>query len=340
MNAPKPTGSRPHPSARVVADIGGSNARFGWLAPGECEPSHVATLAVDQHADLIATMRAYLGGLQATLGAAYTPPSEASLAVATAVSGDTVDFTNSHWSFSQATLQSAFGLRRLVVLNDFEALALALPHLRPHQLRAHGALPPGGGTLAVIGPGTGLGVAGMAATVHGYAAIPGEGGHATLAAGNAFETTLLDIVRRQHEHVSAERLLSGIGLPVLHAAVLEALGGAPAGTSTAEAQHIIASGLAGDSAARRTLDVFCALLGSFAGNVALTLGARGGVYIGGGIVPRLGDFFFASTFRERFEAKGRLRPYLKDIPTALITDTLVALTGAAAALDQAEAAPG
>ena len=139
-------------------------------------------------------------------------------------------------------------------------------------------------------------------------------------------------VRRDYPHVSAERLLSGIGLPVLHAAVSELLGRVASSFST---EQIVEQGLAGsDPACVRTLDVFCALLGSFAGNVALTLGARGGVYIGGGIVPRLGQYFFASRFRERFEAKGRFRGYLQQIPTALITDTLAALTGAALAIEQ------
>ena len=341
MNAPPADGEAHRTrSARLVADIGGSNARFGWLAPGEHQPQHVTTLAVAEHVGLIATLRAYLNGLQTTLGSSYAPPVSAALAVATAVSGDTVAFTNSHWSFSQQSLRSAFALESLVVLNDFEALALALPHLKPSQLRAHGAMPSGGGTMAVIGPGTGLGVAGVVATSQGYAAIPGEGGHATLAAGNLFEAELLAIVRRQHEHVSAERLLSGIGLPVLHAAVREALGAVGAAAAeNLEAQQIIARGLAGDAVCRRTLEVFCALLGSFAGNVALTLGARGGVYIGGGIVPRLGELFFTSEFRQRFEAKGRLRAYVQAIPTALITDTFVALTGAAAALDQAPSFP-
>jgi glucokinase len=318
---------------RLVADLGGSNARFGWLAAGAHEPEHVATLAVAEHATLIATLQAYLDGVRAKLGDRYVAPASAALAVATAVGGDVVDFTNSHWSFSQRELRAAFALESLVVLNDFEALALALPRLQPSQLRAHGAAPCGRGTLAVIGPGTGLGVAGVVVTAQGCVAMPGEGGHATLAAGNDFEAELLGLVRRHHEHVSAERLLSGIGLPVLHAAVCQALGAGAPGVGV-DAQQIIADGLAGDALCRRTLDVFCALLGSFSGNVALTLGARGGVYIGGGIVPRLGELFFNSDFRQRFEAKGRLRGYLQAIPTALITDTLVALTGAAAALEQ------
>jgi glucokinase len=186
----------------------------------------------------------------------------------------------------------------------------------------------------VIGPGTGLGVAGLVPTPHGFVAVPGEGGHATLAAVDDFESELLAAARRMHPHVSAERLLSGIGLPVLHAAVAAVLGQTPP-QPPLTAGEIVERGLAGsDEVCGRAVDSFCALLGSFAGNVALTLGARGGVYIGGGIVPRLGERFFESRFRERFEAKGRFQTYLQAIPTALITDTLAALSGAAQAIEQ------
>jgi glucokinase len=221
-------------------------------------------------------------------------------------------------------------LETLRLLNDFEALALSLPHLQPSQVRAHADVPRAQGVRAVIGPGTGLGVAGVVQTGRGWTALPGEGGHATLAATDEQEAQVLAEVRRHFEHVSAERLLSGIGLPVLHRAVC-ALAGVPAQDLTAP--QIVEAGMQGaDPLCERTLDLFCALLGSFAGNVALTLGARGGVYIGGGIVPRLGERFFKSRFREKFEAKGRFRGYLAGIPTAVITDTLAALTGAAASL--------
>ena len=206
---------------------------------------------------------------------------------------------------------------------------LALLH---EALRWRGLAPQPGGTMAVIGPGTGLGVAGVVQTPRAWLALPGEGGHATLSAADDFESALLAWVRGRHEHVSAERLLSGIGLPLLHQA-LAAVNGEPA--DELSAQDIVERGLAdAGGLCGRTLDAFCALLGSFAGNVALTLGARGGVYIGGGIVPRLGERFFDSRFRERFEAKGRFRSYLAGIPTVLITDTLVALEGAAVAVAQ------
>ena len=165
-----------------------------------------------------------------------------------------------------------------------------------------------------------------------WQALPGEGGHVTLAAADDFEAELLRLARREFEHVSGERFLSGTGLPLMHRCVAEALG-TPSPELTPP--EIIERGLAGsDAACSRTIDSFCAMLGGVAGNLALTLGARGGVFIGGGIVPRLGERFFASEFRARFEAKGRFRGYLEGVPTALITDTLAALRGTSLALGQ------
>jgi glucokinase len=293
---------------------------------------HVRKLAVADHAGPAAAAAAYLAGLQSLPGMA--PPRRAALAVATPIDGDVVGMTNSPWRFSRAALHRELGLESLQVLNDFEALALSLPRLGAAQLRPHGTLPNPKGMLAVVGPGTGLGVAGVVQTPRGWVALPGEGGHATLAPADDFESSLLQWVRGEHVHVSAERLLSGIGLPVLHRGVAAVLGQA---AEPLAAEQVVEHGVAGsDALCRRTLDVFCALLGGFSGNVALTLGARGGVYIGGGIVPRLGDLFFDSQFRARFEAKGRFRGYLEAIPTALITDTLAALTGAALAIEQAD----
>jgi glucokinase len=321
----------------LVADIGGTNARFGWVAAGSREVTLVRTLSVADHASPAQAARTYLTQLTAELGAALAVPRAAAFAVATAVGSDPIAFTNSGWSFSRAATQAELGLDALLMLNDFEALALSLPRLGAAQVRAipGSRLQTAGqpsSALAVIGPGTGLGVAGLLPTRHGWMAIPGEGGHATLAAGDDFEAAILAAVRREHPHVSAERLLSGIGLPVLHTATAQVLGQSGPPLS---AGAIVERALDGsDATCSRAIDAFCALLGSFAGNVALTLGARGGVYIGGGIVPRLGETFFASRFRERFEAKGRFQSYLQAVPTLLITDTLAALGGATLALEQ------
>ena len=320
---------------RLVADIGGTNARFGWVAAPGAPVTQVRKLAVPDYAGPAEAARAYLDELAQLADSDGRAPCHAAFAVATSVAGDHIAFTNSHWAFSRQAVQAALGLDSLLMLNDFESLALSLPRLGATQLRAHAdVLPQAAGMLAVVGPGTGLGVGAVVQGPQGlWVALPGEGGHATLAAGDDLESALLSCVRRQFSHVSAERLLSGIGLPVLHQA-LSQVNGTPVAECTAA--DIVARGVAGqDALCSQTLDVFCALLGGFAGNVALTLGARGGLYIGGGIVPRFADRFFASAFRQRFEAKGRFQPYLAAIPTALITDTLAALSGAALAIEQA-----
>lgn len=323
------------PRPWLVADIGGTNARFGWLTADSVQVQHVQTFPASVHAGPAEAARAYLDGLAINLGAGYQAPRAAAFAVATVVGSDRISFTNSGWSFSREATLRALALDELLILNDFEALALSLPHLRRDQVRNVGpaglAVPKA--AMAVIGPGTGLGVAGIVSTGAGWVAVPGEGGHASLSAADAFEVELLAAVRQEFEHVSAERLLSGIGLPVLHRAVCRVLGRAL--TPLLAAELIVERGIARqDADCSQTLDAFCALLGSFAGNVALIMGARGGVYIGGGIVPRLGERFFESAFRTRFEAKGRFQDYLRAIPTLLITDTLVALSGTQVALEQ------
>lgn len=327
---------------RLLADIGGTNARFAWVgAPGE-PPSQVRTLQVADHAGPAQAAQVYLQHVKnQQAGRAWHAPRCAAFAVATAVTGDRVAFTNSAWAFSREAVRQALGLQLLAVINDFEALALALPGLAPTQYRPLGgpalalhADARVGTALAVLGPGTGLGVGAVLRTRAGWQAIPGEGGHVTLAAADALEAEVIDVVRRAHGHVSAERLLAGPGLPLLQAALGAVQGRVPVADATPEA--IVAAALQGsDALASDTLDLFARLLGSLAGNLALTLGARGGVFVGGGVVPRLGGHFAAAAFRERFEAKGRFRDYLAAVPTVLITDTLAALGGAALAIDAA-----
>lgn len=310
----------------LVADIGGTHARFAWVNAPDEPPRYAMTLKVTEFNSLLSAAQYYLTQLGPTLGRQSVRPRQAAFAVAAPIRGDLVTFTNSSWTFSRAELGMALHLERFLALNDFEALAYALPHLSPNQLKHWSpaqARPLG--NLAVLGPGTGLGVAALVKTPSGWQAIPGEGGHATLAPADDFESAVLAQVRKSFGHVSAERLLSGLGLPLLHKAILEVTGQV---SSPATTESLVSAAIAGDPQASETLSQFCALLGGFAGNVALTLGAQGGVYLGGGIVPRLGDFFFASRFRERFEAKGRYSAYLKDVPVAVITDSDAALLGA------------
>lgn len=322
----------------LVADVGGTNARFGTVAGPGAAVEDVRVLPVAGHAGPAAAVRAYLEGQPA----GKARPQSAAFALATALDGDHIELTNGAWSFSRSGTQAELGLKTLLCLNDFEAQALSLPRLRSDQLRAWGAPPPAtrdvavGTVMAVIGPGTGLGVGGVVRAPGRWLALPGEGGHATLAPADDFESAVLSHARREFPHVSAERFLSGIGLPTLCCCVAAALGQGE-DVSALPTEQIVARGLSGESpACSRTLDVFCAMLGGFAGSVALTLGSRGGVFIGGGIVPRLGERFFQSEFRVRFEAKGRFQAFLAGIPTALITDTLAALSGASLALEQAD----
>jgi glucokinase len=316
----------------LVADIGGTHARFAWAENSNRPPGYLSTVKALEFKTPLAAAEHYLKLLSQTLGAKYVAPREAVFAVAATVGGDVISFTNSSWTFSCDEMQHDLKVSRFLALNDFEALAYALPYLGDGQVRRWGGVAnPSRSHMAVLGPGTGLGVAGLLRTPSGWQALPGEGGHATLAPGNDFESELLALLRKSFEHVSAERLLSGVGLPLLHRSMLQVKGLVGEEYTTEE---LIKAGLAGEGQASGTLHLFCALLGSFAGNVALSFGARGGIFIGGGIVPRLGDFFFDSKFRERFDAKGRFSSYMKEIPVSLIHDTEAATMGAMYALAQ------
>lgn len=315
---------------RLVGDVGGTNARFAWW-PAEGLPlERVATLRCAEFATLGEAMRRYLSDQ------GLPPPRECAIGIANPVAGDRIKMTNHHWSFSISELQRELGLSRFVVVNDFTALALALPGLAPSQLRqVGGAVAVQGAPMALIGPGTGLGVSGLLPT-HGGAWLPlaGEGGHVTLCGATPREDAVIAELRRRFGHASAERAVSGQGLENLYAA-LQALDGLP--SAALSAADISQRALAGtDLQAAEALAVFCALLGSVAGNLALTLGAFGGVYIGGGIVPRLGNYFDQSEFRARFEAKGRFTGMLASIPVFVIdAATSPALDGAARAFDMA-----
>ena len=244
--------------------------------------------------------------------------------------------TNHPWHFSIAALQRELGLQRLVVLNDFTALALGLPSLDARELhRVGGGAAVAGAPLAVLGAGTGLGVSGLLATAgDGWVPITGEGGHVSLAAINAREQAVLQQLIARFGHASAERALSGPGLVNLYQAACSLSGQAPQPLTAADV--IAGARSASDPACTEALELFFGFLGSVAGNLALTLGARGGFFIGGGIAPRLLPELERSTFRERFEAKGRFRDYLAAIPTWVIHATVSpAFVGVARALDAA-----
>jgi glucokinase len=249
------------------------------------------------------------------------------------VTGDVVSMTNNSWTFSIAELKNSLQVRHCLVINDFTALAMSLPALGSSDLRQIGSgAAVDGAPIALLGPGTGLGVSGLVQTGNGqYLALSGEGGHATLAAVDDHESALLALLRARFGHVSAERVLSGPGLVDLYRAVCELGGHVAQNFGPADITDAAIAGA--DQHCVHTATFFTSFLGNVAGNLALTLGARGGLYIGGGIVPLLGNAFNASLFRQRFEEKGRFNSYLASIPTWIITASTPALIGASRALD-------
>jgi len=313
---------------RLLADVGGTNARFAWASAPDAPLSVIANYRCADHGSLHSAISQYLRDHD------RPTPQACAIGIANPVVGDEVRMTNHHWSFSISQLKAHLAVARLAVVNDFTALALSLPALPAAQLRQiGGGHSIGGEPLAVLGPGTGLGVSGLLALEDGhYVPVAGEGGHTTLAPNDEQEAAVIALLRERFGHASAERALSGPGLVNLYAAAASL-----AGRSTQDltpAELIARAREQGDPLCRTAIDLFCRFLGGVAGNLALTLGARGGVYVGGGIVPRLLPELMASRFRERFEGKGRFKDYLAAIPTFVIDAAVSpALIGASRALD-------
>lgn len=309
----------------LLADIGGTNARFALeTAPG-CI-AHVATLACADYPLLGDAVRAYLA-MHAGADVRH-----AVIAIANPVDGDLVAMTNHHWRFSIQATRIVLGLDTLLIVNDFAALAAALPTLAVADWTViGGGVAAPHATVGLLGAGTGLGVAGLVRCGSAWKVLPSEGGHVAFSPMDAREQAILAFCWQRHPHVSTERLVSGPGLRVIHEALATTTGRdwAPLGSA-----DIIARGLSGaDALCRETLECFCAMLGTAAANLAVTFGARGGIYIGGGIVPRLGAWFADSPFRARFEHKGRFSAFTAQIATRVITAPYPALAGAAALLD-------
>ncbi len=309
----------------LLADIGGTYARFA-LAQGAqgaqgAQPGPVARFAVADHDTPASALRAAIDEL-----ASDRRPRQAALAVAGPVTAGRAALTNGDWQFDAERLAAELELDAVHLTNDFSAVAHALPHLGPEDLVSLGGgegVP--GAMLAVLGPGTGLGVSGLLRSEGRQLAIAGEGGHVTLAAADAEEAALLERLRGRFGHVSAERLLSGSGLVALYEALAEADGRASERLTPAEVtERALAES---DPHCHGALSRFCALLGGVAGDLALTLGARGGLFVAGGIAPRILPFLQASDFRQRFEDKGRFRAYLEAIPSLVITHKSPALVG-------------
>jgi glucokinase len=306
------------PESVLLGDIGGTNARLAVATDSLLGP--VTSFEVSRFSrftdvvDLFLREDRHRSRLRHAL-----------FSIAAPIHGERSVLTNSPWVIDTIELQAAFGLRSQL-LNDFAAVAHSLPLLGPTDLtKVGGGAADKTSPMAVLGPGTGLGVACLIRRADKPVVIPSEGGHATLAATCDREDQIIQHLRQRFGHASAERAISGPGLENIYRAI-----GAIDKVETAlqTATQITRSALRGKcSIAIEALNVFCAFLGSFAGNVALTFDARGGVYIAGGISPRIVNFMRRSQFRARFEAKGRFREFLREISVNVITHPAAAFVG-------------
>ena len=306
---------------RLIADIGGTNARFAIAQGGHY--SDLKHVPVSKYASLHDAIRDYLDQLPRD-----ERPMEAAIDVAGPVTGDKITLTNLGWSFSISELKQKLGLRSLRVFNDFAATAMAVPYLPANDCFLVGpSCPDAQGPIGIIGPGTGLGVGSLVPSGGGWALVPGEGGHVTLPATTEAEDRIIAVLRKRWDHVSAERVLSGSGLVNLYEAICTIEDVAPQKLSPADVtDHAINKT---DAICVKAFAHFCEMLGTVAGDLALTIGATGGVYIAGGILLRFKKAFAASGFRARFESKGRFRDWLQTVPTRLILEESPALLGLA-----------
>jgi len=308
----------------LIADIGGTNARLALAAEAEGQFRQLQTLACADYETSYDAITSYLNdnGIDHLDGLC--------LAVAGPVVSQKVKLTNNHWHLDQADLSRQLGFDKVHILNDFEAIAYSLPTLTQADLICVGGRhePPGGqnSTLGVLGPGSGLGVAGLVVRHGERFPLMGEGGHIGFAPENAYQTSVLQVLFQKYFRVSAERLLSGPGIQNIYAAIctLEAV----------EIKQLNASEIASraqsrsDDYCQKTMELFFEILGQTAGDLMLSLGAFEGIFIGGGIVQRYPEELLASNFRRGFEAKGRHSELLKPVPTWLITHKNPGLVGA------------
>ncbi|MGL5947585.1 MAG: glucokinase [Aeromonas sp.] len=310
----------------LVGDVGGTNARFALCELATGALSRSAHLKGGDFPSLEAAVLHYLTREQANVA-------QACIAIACPVQGDWVAMTNHSWAFSCRELQNKLGLKQLTVINDFTAVSMAIP-----MLGASDSVRLGGGEVqsdkpcVIFGAGTGLGVAHLLPVAGQWLSLPGEGGHVDFAATSAREDALLACLRKKFGHVSAERLLSGSGLVNVYEAWVESDGRTPQALTPSEVTRRALEQTCPDCQA--VLALFCAQLGRFAGNLALSMATFGGVYLAGGIVPRFEAFFLRSGFRAAFEDKGRFRDYVAAIPVFLITHPAPGLLGAGAYLRQ------
>ena len=311
-----------------VADIGATNVRFGLVTDIDTTTDDYVICELQSFkASTFDSVESCLDAYLATLGS--TRPVNASIAIAAPIIGDQIQMTNRNWQFSVSELRQRLGLERLEVLNDFGALAYSTLYAKARDLTViQPGVPVPETPRAILGPGTGLGIAALVPTQKGWRPVPGEGGHLAFAPSKGKAARILEIVRQDVEYVSVETLLSGPGLARLHRALALVEGRMPEAMSPEKITNHAMAGT--DSACRETLDLFCHLLGSIAGDLALIYGARGGVYLGGGILPSVENILLESTFTDSFQSKGLMREYLASIPIYLMKGDNPTLLGAAA----------
>lgn len=310
----------------LVGDVGGTNARLALCSLQDGSLSHIKNYSGAEYPSLEAVIRVYLEETAAKV-------SSACIAIACPITGDWVAMTNHTWAFSQSEMQQNLGLTHLSIINDFTAISMAIPALKAEdKIQFGGEAAQAGKPIAVYGAGTGLGVAHLVHTGEAWMSLPGEGGHVDFAPNSTEEVMVLEALREELGHVSAERLLSGPGLVNIYRGLVLSDERVP---EKLQPKDVTERALADeDIDCRRALSLFCVLMGRFGGNLALNLGTFGGVYIAGGIVPRFLEFFKASGFRVAFEDKGRFHSYLESIPVFLITHEQPGLLGSGAYLRQ------
>ncbi|GLK57406.1 glucokinase [Methylopila capsulata] len=313
----------------LVGDIGGTNSRFGLVAQGDLRPDGVRTIRNDDHSSFEEAVAAYLDG-------AAERPKRAAFALAGPVAGRAAKLTNRDWPIDADALQTRLGLDHVALLNDFVAQASALPHFQAGETTPIGDVAPSNAaSKAALGPGTGLGVAGLLLTDGAWLPVPSEGGHIELAAVDAREFAIFALIRRGFGRISAEHVLSGPGLRRLHEALAAVEGAAPPDLEPAE---IVAQAEAGDASAAEAVALFLRLLARFAGDVALTFGAQGGVYLCGGVAPKLLGLLDVAAFRAAFEAKRPHEALMRKTATVVVTSEVAGLIGCAAAVRSDRAA--
>ncbi|WP_346900796.1 glucokinase [uncultured Roseibium sp.] len=305
----------------LVADIGGTNARFALVDHGQAEMDLLPSAATADHPDIVSAIKA-------ALSATGKAPHTAIIAVAGPVTGDRIPLTNADWIIEPRKMIAQIGLEDVVILNDFEAQALALPGLKNSDTeQIGGGQPRPNSTKFVLGPGTGLGAAAMIHAAETWIPVPGEGGHVELGPVSAEDYRIWPHIERLGGRIGAEQILSGTGLPRLARAVAASMSQERDFSTAAD---ITVAADAGDAVAVKTLEVFAGGLGRVAGDFALSLLARGGVYLAGGVTPYIARFLASGAFRASFEAKAPHEKLVGSIPTFIVRHPNPALEGLAA----------